>query len=76
MDRGKMIAQVQGYFVLTAIFLLLFLGAASLVEKYKNVIPLKVSWDTLTNIFSTWFFIICFRKTSAWQEIRERIKKK
>jgi len=57
-----MIEQVQGYFVPTAFFLLLLLGAASLVEKYKNIIPLKVSWDSLTNIFSTWCFIICFRK--------------
>ena len=57
-----MIEQIQGYFIPTATSLLLFLGAASLVEKYKSVIPLKVSPDTLTNIFSTWFFIICFRK--------------
>lgn len=57
-----MIEQIQEYFVFTATFLLLFLGAASLVEKYKNLIPLKVSWDTLTKIFSIWFFIICYRK--------------
>ncbi|MGD2090459.1 MAG: hypothetical protein PVH61_30080 [Candidatus Aminicenantes bacterium] len=57
-----MIEQVQGYIVPTAGFLLLLLGAVSLVEKYKNIIPLKVSPDTLTNIFSTWCFIICFRK--------------
>ncbi|UCH93638.1 MAG: hypothetical protein JSV88_25665 [Candidatus Aminicenantes bacterium] len=67
-----MIDKVNIYFMVGACFLVVFLGAVALQEKYNRVIqsffatyilfPMKVSRDDLITIFSLWFYMLFSRK--------------